>query len=145
MLKGILAVSGQPGLYKLIAEAKNRIIVESLTTGTRMPASTQAKISSLEDIAVYTHSGDIPLKDILKRVFDHENGGASIDFRSADAEIRKYFEEVVPDYNKDRVYLSDIRKVINWYNILHEKGLLSFDEETEGTTEAEIPGESPSE
>jgi hypothetical protein len=145
MLKGILAVSGQPGLFRLITEAKNRIIVESLTTGKRMPASTQAKISSLEDIAVYTHSGDIPLKDIMKRIFDHENGGPAIDFRSSDAEIRKYFEGVVPDYNKDKVYLSDIKKVIHWYNILHEKELLSFEEEAEGAEEADVPGESPSE
>jgi hypothetical protein len=131
MLKGILAVSGQPGLFKLIAEAKNRIIVESLITGKRTPASTTSKISSLEDIAVFTHSGDIPLKEILKRIHVHENGGQALDSKSPDAEIRKYFEGVIPDYDKDRVYVSDIRKVIHWYNILQEKGLLIFEEEPE--------------
>ena len=136
MLKGILAVSGQPGLFKLIAEAKNRIIVESLITGKRMPASTTSKISSLEDIAVFTHSGDIPLQEILKKIHTHENGGQSKDSKAPDADIRKYFETVVPDYDKDRVYVSDIRKVIHWYNILQEKDLLIFEEE---------PGETPTE
>jgi hypothetical protein len=146
MLKGILAVSGQPGLFKLIAEAKDRIIVESLTTGKRMPASIQAKISSLEDITVFTHSGDIPLKEIFKRIFDHENGGSAIDFRSTDDEIRKYFESVVPDYDKERVYLSDIKKVIHWYNILLEKGSLIFDEEeNEESQSSETSGELSSE
>jgi hypothetical protein len=134
MLKGILAVSGQPGLFKLIAEAKNRIIVESLITGKRMPASTTSKISSLEDIAVFTHSGDIPLKEILKRIYTHENGGQALDSKTQDAGIRKYFEEVIPDYDKDKVYVSDIRKVILWYNILQEKGLLIFEEEPEENT-----------
>ena len=133
MLKGILAVSGQPGLFKLIAEAKNRIIVESLITGKRMPASTTSKISSLEDIAVYTHAGDIPLPEIMKRIHTYENGGEAIDSKTEDAGIRKYFEVVIPDYDKDRVYVSDIRKVIHWYNILQEKGLLIFEEKPEET------------
>ncbi len=129
MLKGILSISGQPGLYKLVAEAKNRIIVESLTTGKRMPASNTAKISSLEDIAVYTHSGDLPLKEILKKILDHENGEKAIDAKASDAEIRKYFETILPDYDKERVYVSDIKKIILWYNLLYEKGLLDFTEE----------------
>jgi hypothetical protein len=145
MLKGILAVSGQPGLFKLIAEAKNRIIVESLTTGNRIPASTTSKISSLVDIAVFTHSGDIPLKEILKRIHVHENGGPAIDSKAPDAGIRKYFEEVVPDYDKDRVYVSDIRKVINWYNILQDKELLIFEEEPEEIKPESVEQELPSE
>jgi len=135
MLKGILSISGQPGLFKMIAEAKNRIIVESLTTGKRMPASSTAKISSLEDIAVYTHTGDVPLKDILKKIYDHENGEQAIDSKSSEDEIRKFFASVLPDYDKDRVYVSDIRKMILWYNILHEKGLLVFPEPEEDQAE----------
>jgi hypothetical protein len=145
MLKGILAVSGQPGLFKLIAEAKNRIIVESLITGKRMPASTTSKISSLEDIAVFTHSGDIPLGEILKKIYAHENGGQAIDSKTPDAGIRDYFESIVPDYDKDRVYISDIRKVIHWYNILQEKGLLVFEEEPEETATESVAEELPSE
>jgi hypothetical protein len=145
MLKGILAVSGQPGLYKLIAEAKNRIIVESLITGKRMPVSNTAKISSLEDIAVFTQTGELPLKDILKKISEHENGERAIDSKSTDSEIRNYFEELIPDYDKERVYVSDLKKVILWYNILQEKGLLDFSEEAEVESSPEPPEESVSE
>jgi len=140
MLKGILSVSGQPGLFKLIAEAKNRIIVESLLTGKRMPVGTTSKISSLEDIALFTHSGDVPLKDILKKVHEQENGGQALDSKAPDKEIRKYFEAVVPDYDKERVYTSDIRKVLHWYNILQEKEMLIFEEEVEKKEEEENEG-----
>lgn len=129
MLKGILAISGQAGLFKLVAEAKNRIIVESLLTGKRMPASTTAKISSLEDIAVYTQNSDIPLKEVLKKISDHESGGQAISAKSPDNELKKYFEQIVPDFDKDRVYISDIKKIILWYNILHEHQLLDFSDE----------------
>ena len=118
MLKGILAISGQPGLYKLVAEAKNRIIVESLLTGKRMPASPTAKISSLEDIAVYTQTSDMPLKDVLKKIHEYENGGQAINVKSNDNELKKYFGTIIPDYDKDRVYISDIKKIFIWYNIL---------------------------
>ncbi len=129
MLKGILAISGQPGLYKLVAEAKNRIIVESLLTGKRMPASPTAKISSLEDIAVYTQTSDIPLKDVLKKIHEHENGGQAISAKSKDNELKKYFGTIISDYDKDRVYISDIKKIFLWYNILQENNLLDFSEE----------------
>jgi len=137
MLKGILSVSGQPGLFKLIAESKNRIIVESLITGKRIPVGTTAKISSLEDISVYTLTGDIPLKEVMKKISEHENGERAIDSKANDQEIRKYFEVIIPDYDKERVYVSDIKKVIIWYNLLQEKGLLDFTEEEEENT---LPG-----
>lgn len=137
MLKGILAISGQPGLFKLVAEAKNRIIVESLLTGKRMPASQTAKISSLEDIAVYTKSSDLPLKEVFKKISDHESGGLAISAKSTDNELKKYFEVIVIDYDKDRVYISDIKKIILWYNILHEHQLLDFKEDDEKTETSE--------
>ncbi len=142
MLKGILAISGQPGLYKLIAETKSRIIVESLTTGKRMPASTSAKISALEDIAVFTHSGDVPLKDIFRKIDTKEGGGPAPDAKSPDKDVRKYFEELIPDYDQDKVYLSDIRKVIAWYNILQETSMLDFSPVPEETS-AESGEEEP--
>jgi len=138
MLKGILSISGQPGLYKMVAEAKNKIIVESLVTGKRMPASASAKISSLEDIAVYTHSGDVPLREILKRISDHENGGTCLDPKAATPVVKKYFEAIIPDFDQERVYVSDIRKVLLWYNLLLQKEMLDFTEELEeGSGEAE--------
>mgnify|MGYP004703353815 FL=1 len=138
MLKGILAISGHPGLFKLVAEAKNRIIVESLLTGKRVPASQTAKISSLEDIAVYTQGSEMPLKEVLKKIFDHESGGLTLSAKSTDSELKKYFEVIVPDYDKDRVYISDIKKIILWYNILHEQQLLDFSEKDENTEPTEV-------
>jgi hypothetical protein len=137
MLKGILSISGQPGLYRLVAETKNRIIVESLTTGKRMSVSVTAKISSLEDIEVFTHSGDVPLKDIFKRIHVHEDGGPSIDSKSPDKNIKKYFEILVPDYNQEKVYLSDIKKVLLWYNLLQGKNLLEFKEDEKADDQVE--------
>ena len=131
MLKGILAISGQPGLFKLIAESKNNIIVESMETGKRMPAYSTTKISALEDIAIYTDTDDIPLKDVFKAINEKEDGGKSISHKSSGNELKKYFGEVLPDYDRERVYVSDIKKVVLWYNILHDKDLLDFSEEEE--------------
>jgi hypothetical protein len=139
MLKGILAISGHPGLFKLVAESKNRIIVESLLTGKRVPASQTAKISSLEDIAVYTKGSEMPLKEVLKKIFDHESGGLAISAKSTDTELKRYFEVIVPDYDKDRVYISDIKKIFLWYNILHEQQLLDFSEKGENSESTEVP------
>jgi len=136
MLKGILSVSGHSGLFKLVAEAKNNIVVESLDTNKRMPVYSTAKVSSLEDIAIFTENEDVPLKDVFKAISDLENGGAAISVKSTDKELKAYFQKVLPEYDKDRVYVSDIRKVLLWYNALHEKNLLDFSEpdvkETEG-------------
>jgi len=137
MLKGLLAISGQPGLFKMITESKNSIIVESLDTGKRMPAYSTSKISALEDIAIYTETEDLPLKDVMKAIHEKEDGGEAISHKSSGNELKSYFEEVLPDYDKDRVYVSDIKKVIQWYNILHEKEMLDFSEEEESEADSE--------
>ncbi len=128
MLKGILSVSGHSGLFKLVAEAKNNIVVESLDTKKRMPVYSTAKVSTLEDIAIFTENEDMPLKDVFKAISNIENGGAAISVKSTDKELKAYFQKVLPAYDKDRVYVSDIRKVLLWYNTLHEKNLLDFSE-----------------
>jgi hypothetical protein len=129
MLKGILAITGQPGLYKVISEGKNNVVIESLLTGKKSKAHADAKMSTLEDIAIYTITEDIPLKVVLKKIFDKENGGKAIDAKSSPEELKKYFAEVLPDYDKTRVYGSDVKKVISWYNLLNEKDLLIFEDE----------------
>ncbi len=129
MLKGILSISGQPGLYKLVAEAKNNIVVESLDTNKRMPVYSTSKVSALEDIAIFTTKEDLPLKEVFKAISEKENGGAAISPKLQDKDLKSYFQVVVPDYDKERVYVSDIKKVISWYNTLQEKGLLDFSEE----------------
>ncbi len=136
MLKGILSISGQSGLFKLVAESKNNIIVESLETKKRIPVHSTSKVSALEDIAIYTEESDVPLKEIFKAISDKENGGAALSHKAQGSELKAYFEEVVPDYDKERVYVSDIKKVLLWYNILQEKEMLDFSE-TEETVEPE--------
>ena len=134
MLKGILSISGQPGLYKLVAEAKNNIVVESLDNNKRMPVYSTSKVSALEDIAIFTTKEDLPLKEVFKAISEKENGGAAISPKSTDKDLKSYFQVVVPDFDKERVYASDIKKVLNWYNILQEKNLLDFTEEESNET-----------
>lgn len=131
MLKGILSISGQSGLFKMVAESKNSIIVESLDNQKRIPVYSTSKVSALEDIAIYTESEDVPLKDIFKLINEKEDGGSAISHKSSGNELKTYFEEVVPEFDKDRVYVSDIKKVLLWYNILQEKEMLDFSEEEE--------------
>ena len=128
MLKGIVAISGQPGLFKLVAEAKSSIIVESLVTGKRMPAYSTSKVSSLEDIAIFTQTGEVTLKAVLKSISEKENGAEVGKLDSGNA-LKAYFEQILPEYDKDRVYTSDMKKVIQWYNLLLKNELLNFDEE----------------
>jgi len=131
MLKGILAISGQPGLFKVLSEGKNGAIVESLLTGKKQTAFASAKMSTLEDIAIYTTSEDFPLKEVFRKIHEQENGAAVLATNSKPEDLKKYFEKILPDYDRERVYVSDIKKVLNWYNILHEKALLNFDEAAE--------------
>ena len=128
MLKEILAISGQGGLFKVISQAKNAIIVESLIDGKRMPAHASARISALEDISVYTIDGDVKLAEVFKVISDKENGGVAVSGKANNDQLKAYFETILPDYDKNRVYVSDIKKIITWYNLLAEKSLLDFSE-----------------
>jgi len=139
MLKGILAISGQPGLYKVISEGKNNVVIESLLTGKKSTAYADAKMSSLEDIAIYTSSEDVPLKKVFQKIAEKENGGPAINAKSSPEDLKNYFEEILPEYDKERVYGSDVKKVISWYNLLNEKGLLVFEDEASDDNSAEIP------
>jgi hypothetical protein len=123
MLKGILAISGKPGLFKLITNAKNSIIVESLLDGKRMPAYATSKISSLEDISIYTIDDDVKLADVFISIFEKD---VKVNPKKASSdELKKTFKEVLPDYDDERVYVSDIKKVFTWFNLLKEKGIIS--------------------
>ncbi len=129
MLKGILAVSGQGGLFKMVSQAKNSIIVESLVDGKRMPAYATSRISALEDISIFTDEGDVKLADVFKNIFEKEEGGKTISHKVSANELKSYFAEILPDYDRDRVYVSDMKKVIMWYNLLLEKDIFKFGEE----------------
>jgi len=126
MLKGILSISGQPGLFKLVAETKNSIIVESLITGKRMPAYSTSKISSLSDISIFTQTGEILLTDLFRKIIE---SGKTVSPKASSNEIKAFFAEILPDYDQDRVYVSDMKKVIQWYQLLSEQNLLIETEE----------------
>ncbi|MCL1868193.1 MAG: DUF5606 domain-containing protein [Paludibacter sp.] len=132
MLKEILTVSGKPGLFKLISRAKNMLIVESLLDGKRSPAYNSEKIVSLGDIAIFTQDAEIQLNEVLKKLFAKENGKTCpIDTKSDNQTLNNFMGELVPDFDRDRVYPSDIRKLILWYNILINAGITNFEVEKE--------------
>ncbi len=127
MLKEILSIPGKPGLFKLISQGKNMLVVESLFDGKRMPAYTKDKVVSLGDIAIFTEDAEIPLAQVLEKVKLKENSELSkVDSKASNDILRKYMEEVLPEYDKERVYPSDIRKLINWYNILVKASITEF-------------------
>jgi hypothetical protein len=127
MLKEILSVTGKPGLFKLVSQAKNMLIVESLIDGKRFPAYTKDKVVSLGDIAIFTETAEVPLGQVLEALKVKENGAVcSIDPKSDNDKLRKYMLELLPDYDRDRVYPSDIRKLLSWYNILINAQITEF-------------------
>jgi hypothetical protein len=134
-LKDIIAISGEPGLFKFIAQGKNAIIIEHLETKKRSSAYSSAKVSSLEDISIFTETEDMPLGKVFDLIFEKEKGGKAIDSKSDAEKLRTYFGEVLPEYAKERVYPSDIKKVVQWYNTLHSLDLLLKDEPEKESTE----------
>lgn len=130
-LEGILSIAGKPGLYQLVAQSRSGIIVESLIDGKRIPVSQAANISALSDIAIFTWNEEKPLRDVFKAIKEKEGGPTPVKHKDSAAKLEAYFAEVEPDYDTDRVYASDIKKVIQWYNLLEEKGLLEAEEEAE--------------
>lgn len=144
VLKDIMAISGQPGLYRFIAQGKNAIIVEHLETKVRSSAFSSARVSSLEEISVFTTEEDMPLGKVLDKIFEKENGGPAIDYKSDPERLKSWFEEVLPEYNRDKVYVSDIKKIAQWYNMLLKMNLL-VKEEVKDEVEAEVKAEAKEE
>jgi len=128
-LSKILAITGRPGLYKMLAQTKNGLVVESLLDGKRLTAFSHERISSLEEISIFTTDEDLPLKDVLKKIFDKQNGENAISHKSDTKDLKAFFKEAVPNYDEENVYVSDIKKVIQWYNLLQKHNLLEFDDE----------------
>ncbi len=135
-LTEIMSISGKPGLYKMISQTKNGMLVESMLDQKRFPVFAHEKISSLEEISIFTETEDLPLKDIFKKINDLLEGGKALSHKSSPEELKEFFEDVVSDYDKERVYVSDIKKVIQWYNLLHEKEMLDFTEDEEDKEES---------
>jgi hypothetical protein len=142
VLKDILSIAGEPGLFKFIAQGKNSMIIEHLETKRRTSAFGSAKVSSLEEISVYTEKEDIALGKVFDLIFEKHGGGPAPDYKSDTEKLKIWFGEVLPDYDKDKVYVSDIKKVAHWYNILQGLNLLVKEEpekaeENEGSKDEE--------
>src|SRR5690554_1410433 len=128
-LSGIISISGKPGLFKVVAQSKNNIIVESLIDNKRIPAYSTDRISALEDISIYTYEEDVPLKEVYTCLATKENCGEGPSHKESLNKLSAYLEEILPDYDQDRVYPSDIKKLFQWYNILQKAGLIKLEEE----------------
>ncbi|MCC6683868.1 MAG: DUF5606 domain-containing protein [Bacteroidia bacterium] len=128
-LTGIISISGQPGLYKIIAQSKNGIIVEGLTDKKRTNIYSSTKVSTLSDIGMYTTGDDKPIEEIITSIFEKEKGGPCVSHKADDKEVEAYFAAILPDYDKERVYVSNMRKLFSWYTILQTTGNLKEKEE----------------
>jgi len=128
-LKDIMSVSGQSGLFRFISQGRNGIIVEAFSDKKRSFINASSKVSSLEDIAIFTSEEEVPLKQVLKNIFDLEKGGPAPDPKSPPEVLKAFMEKVLPTYDQDRVYHSDIKKLVSWYNTLLSLNMLTFEEE----------------
>ena len=137
VLKDIIAISGESGLFRFVAQGKTSIIVEHLETKKRSSAFDSTKVNMLDDIAIFTEKEDVALSQVFNLIFDNAAGQPVIDGKSDGAQLKKWFAEVLPEYDKDRVYVSDIRKIAQWYNTLHKLDLLVKEEPEEKNEEAE--------
>jgi len=136
-LEKILSIAGKPGLYKLVSQSRTALIVETLDGSKRFPAHQTMNVSSLKDIAIYTTTEEVPLKEVFGKIAEKENYSTAIDHKSSPDELRNYMLEILPDFDQDRVYHSDLKKVFSWYNLLLDNGLITPEaEEEEGETGA---------
>ena len=134
-LESIISITGKPGLYKVISQAKNGLIVEAIPDGKRMPVYSSEKVSSLTDISIYTNDGDIPLVEVYEKLYKKTEGKSAIDHKSDTDQLRKFLKEVIEDFDQDRVYNSDLKKLFQWFNILVAAKLLK--PETKKSTKKE--------
>ena len=136
-LSKILAISGKPGLYALKAQTKAGFLVESLLTGKKVAVGARDNVSLLSEIAIYTYTEEVSLREILAKIKEKEAGAETISHKVSKTELMAYFSEILPEYDEDRVYASDIKKVIQWYNLLHKNDLLNLEEVVEETVAEE--------
>ena len=126
-LEKVLSISGKPGLYKLITQTRGGFVAESLIDKKRLSVGLQNNVSVLSEIAIYTLTEEVPLKEVFKKIKDKEEGGqTSVKPKDGKDKLEEYFFDVLPDYDEDRVYASDIKKVIQWYNLLQKHDMLGF-------------------
>jgi hypothetical protein len=138
-IKKILSVSGKPGLYELKIQTRTGFVAESLLDGKKITVGMRANVSLLSEIAVYTYTEEIRLAEVLIAIATKENDGPALSHKEDDAKLKAYFREVLPEFDEDRVYTSDIKKILNWYNLLQPKGFVSVEALSKEVAEDETP------
>ncbi len=137
-LEKILTISGKPGLYQLQNQTRSGFLASSLIDGKKISVSARQNVSILSEIAIYTLTEELPLSEVFSKISEKENGGEAISHKSTRDELEEYFFEVLPDYDEDRVYPSDIKKIVQWYNLLTKNGISEFkSESSEAVSEEE--------
>lgn len=125
-LDKILAISGKPGLYELTAQTRGGFVAKSLLDGKKIAVNMRHNVSILSEIAIYTYTEEVPLGEVMQKIKEKEDGGEAISHKSSKKELEAYFSEILPEYDEDRVYASDMKKIVQWYNILIENGITDF-------------------
>tara|TARA_B100000780_G_scaffold52601_1_gene32596 strand:- start:2828 stop:3370 length:543 start_codon:yes stop_codon:yes gene_type:complete len=136
-ISDVLAISGKPGLFKILASSTKNLVVESMLDGKRSSIPGSIRVSSLSDITMYTTAEDVPLSKILKSIFEKNKGKEALSHNSAPQEVKDFIDSVVDDLDHDRVYASDLRKLVQWYNLLISQKALPFEEEEEKKDDAD--------
>jgi len=134
-IEKIIAISGKPGLFELVTQTRTGFVAKSLETGKKMAVNLRHDVSILSEIAIYTYSDEIPLPDIFEKIYKKEDGEKAISHKSSKNELIAYFEEILPEYDEDRVYQRDIKKIFQWYNLLIDNNITSFKPEPEESEE----------
>ena len=127
-LDKIISISGKPGIYELKTQTRGGFLTESLIDGKKLSVGLRHNVSVLSEIAIYTTTAEMPLREVFEKIKTKENGEATISHKVSKDELEEYFFNLIPDYDEDRVYASDIKKVVQWYNILQRKGMMDFSE-----------------
>lgn len=150
-LEKVMSISGKPGLYELKAQTRGGFIAESMLDGKKISVNMRHNVSLLSEIAVYTYTEEVPLREIFQKIKEKENGGEAISHKESKQKLEDYFREILPEYDEDRVYISDIKKILQWYNLLISKGITEFekstpeDASTESTSEENVSAQDTSE
>lgn len=140
-IQKILAISGKPGLYELKIQTRTGFVAESLLDGKKITVGLRSNVSLLSEIAVYTYTEEIRLSEVFKAIATKENDGIAISHKESDSNLKEYFREILPEFDEDRVYTSDIKKILNWYNLLQPKGYVSLESLSAETEEEESAAE----
>lgn len=127
-LDKIISISGKPGIYELKTQTRGGFLTESLLDGKKLSVGLRHNVSVLSEIAIYTTTAEMPLREVFEKIKEKEDGGEAISHKASKDELEEYFFNLIPDYDEDRVYASDIKKVVQWYNILQRKGMMDFSE-----------------